>query len=1493
MFSNFKWSPFYVFKLRNGGPISSLQEWRIQVLDGILGGIFILWLAALVGGINNVLIEYRDSGSLIKNSDSIALLTITVYVVSTALLAFITFNRKLKFKLRAGILLLTLYVLGTIGMLLTSFSGDGRIFLFAFVILAGVFCDLRVSLTAFFITVLTLIVIGYLQISGTLTVPPEWQVNAALPGAWISGGIILIFLSIAILISISYLLQALDSSLVNVRQALQREQRLSQILRTVSEVNQLTTRVKDKQSLLQGACNLLKSDRGYAFAWIVLMGADKSLRLGAYAGDDVDESKFNFEFGDQLSSPACIETAIRTRKYVHVAPSEGEDACKACPRRVNHPNRTAIALPLLHHDQVLGALVVDYDDPSLVFDEQEISLLQELADNLAYALKNIEASKRLNVYASRQRFLNEVNQMALTAVDLDSMMEGFVSKLKAELNADDYYFILWDESKNGPSKYIGSESVQKALQEYPSLQPDDRSFSRSILDEGRVLAITDIKNTPYISPHLAEDFEARSAIGLPLIAADRRLGVLVYGYRESHIFTAEEMELAEQASYQFALAVLKVILNEETRLKAAELEQLYSSAKDMASSLLDSTTLLVKFARHMTEALKVTSTNITSFNHATNRMKVVAEYWSESAAPGEIQSDLGVEYTYEDYATVMHAMMQGKEIVVHANDKGITHAEHEQFLSYQIKSMMFVPIMSRGQLLGTVEIWESRKHRDFSQADIHLALAMASHAASVIESAKLYEKMERHDSFIRALFENSAEGVAVLSINGKFNYISPTEERILGYDVQTTKIQNYLDVVHPADASIARSAFQTCLRNPGELILAEYRAKHQDGSWRYLEVSMKNLTNDPNVGGVVANFRDITERKQTAMALEQREAHFRALIENSAEGVAILDNQGKLTYLAPAEKDLSGYDPEELVGTSVFDKMHPEDAERLRTIFVESLNIPSRAVSFEYRARHKNGEWQYFDATGNNLLHDPSVQGIVVNYRNITTRKQTEQALKESQDRLFSIITTAPNGIIVIDSFSRIVLMNPAAERIFVCSSLNMLGKDLSLLMPERYRTSHHRLVEAFGDHGVSNRRIGRYETLYGQRTTGEEFPMEAFISKYEMNGDKFYTVTLQDITERKQDEDNLRRRAEELQQLASVSSGLRIAMNVSEIIPLVVRHAVDIVSGHYGTIYLLEEGTGNLASPGWYSVDKGEDINATGEPLLRHAMGKGITGHVAKTGEIYITEDIHHDPIAYLLPDEKELLRYAHSGISLPLLSREKVIGVLHIRLTTAHTFSKTEIRLLTAIAEMAGNALHRATLYEQTLFQAEELARAYDSTLSGWARALELRDELTEGHTRRVTELTLELARAMNIPETELVQIRRGAILHDIGKMGIPDSILNKPGPLAAHEQRIMRMHPQYAYEMLSFIPFLQSALDIPFCHHEWWNGEGYPRGLKGEEIPLSARIFSVVDVWDALTSDRPYRAAWTPERTLNYLQDGSGKQFEPRVVEAFLSLIKSRQP
>jgi putative nucleotidyltransferase with HDIG domain len=185
-------------------------------------------------------------------------------------------------------------------------------------------------------------------------------------------------------------------------------------------------------------------------------------------------------------------------------------------------------------------------------------------------------------------------------------------------------------------------------------------------------------------------------------------------------------------------------------------------------------------------------------------------------------------------------------------------------------------------------------------------------------------------------------------------------------------------------------------------------------------------------------------------------------------------------------------------------------------------------------------------------------------------------------------------------------------------------------------------------------------------------------------------------------------------------------------------------------------------------------------------------------------------------------------------------------------------------------------------------ELTLAYDTTLEGWARALELRDLETEGHTQRVTELAIRLARAMGVPEAELVHMRRGALLHDIGKMGIPDSILLKPGKLTDEEWQIMRRHPVYVFEMLLPIRYLRPALDIPYCHHEKWDGTGYPRGLRGEEIPLAARIFAVADVWDALRSDRPYRKAWSDEKALKYIREQAGKHFDPRVVEVFLQML-----
>jgi putative nucleotidyltransferase with HDIG domain len=250
-------------------------------------------------------------------------------------------------------------------------------------------------------------------------------------------------------------------------------------------------------------------------------------------------------------------------------------------------------------------------------------------------------------------------------------------------------------------------------------------------------------------------------------------------------------------------------------------------------------------------------------------------------------------------------------------------------------------------------------------------------------------------------------------------------------------------------------------------------------------------------------------------------------------------------------------------------------------------------------------------------------------------------------------------------------------------------------------------------------------------------------------------------------------------------------------------------------------------------------------------------------------------------------------SYFGVPLIAKGKVKGVLEIFNRTPLKPNGEWLDFLKALAEQAAIAIDNAMLFEGLTRSNFELALAYDDTIEGWSRALDLRDKETEGHSLRVTEKTLELARSFGMNQDELVQIRWGALLHDIGKMGIPDGILLKPGPLTVEEWVLMKKHPTMAYELLSPIHYLRLALDIPYCHHEKWDGTGYPRGLKGEQIPLAARIFAIIDVWDALRSDRPYRPAWSKEKTIKHIQLGSGTHFDPQVVKTFFLDIDINAP
>ena len=381
-------------------------------------------------------------------------------------------------------------------------------------------------------------------------------------------------------------------------------------------------------------------------------------------------------------------------------------------------------------------------------------------------------------------------------------------------------------------------------------------------------------------------------------------------------------------------------------------------------------------------------------------------------------------------------------------------------------------------------------------------------------------------------------------------------------------------------------------------------------------------------------------------------------------------------------------------------------------------------------------------------------------------------------------------------------------------------------------------------------------------------------------NGDRqLLEGFITDITDWKVAEEQIQRQVRRFQALRAIDTAISAGPDLHFTLGIVLEQIMSQLSVDAAAILLYHPETQGLV----YEATRGFRTDSVLHSRLR--MGKGFAGRAAQT-----QKTIHIPDLSVMNEDENQPLPIEAEGFKIyygvPLIAKGSVKGVLEIFLRTDRPVEPDRLEFLEALAGQAAIAVDNSSLFEQLQDSNTELSIAYDATLEGWAKALELRDRETVGHAHRVIEMTLRVADRIGIRSESLQHIRRGALLHDIGKMGIPDSILLKPGPLTPSEWEIMRQHPVHAYEMLKTIDYLQPALEIPYCHHEKWDGNGYPRGLKGKNIPISARIFAVVDVWDALTSDRPYRCAWPEHLALEYIHMESGRHFDPQVVNAFFS-------
>lgn len=360
---------------------------------------------------------------------------------------------------------------------------------------------------------------------------------------------------------------------------------------------------------------------------------------------------------------------------------------------------------------------------------------------------------------------------------------------------------------------------------------------------------------------------------------------------------------------------------------------------------------------------------------------------------------------------------------------------------------------------------------------------------------------------------------------------------------------------------------------------------------------------------------------------------------------------------------------------------------------------------------------------------------------------------------------------------------------------------------------------------------------------------------------------------------DYLKDRQSQLGALMGVGRAINSSLGLNRVLEEVMDTLIELMRAERGFL-MLREPTGELV----VRIARGiAHVNLEEETFK---VSRTIVRRVAESGEAILTTNAQEDP--RFIGQVSVAAFQLRSILCAPLKIKDDLIGVIYVdNRARAGIFQENDLGLITAFADQAAVAIDNARLFDDLQAKNRELEEAYQATLEGWVQALDMRDKETVGHTQRVTILTQRLARSMGVSDEELVHITRGALLHDIGKMAISDIILRKPAKLTDEERAVMQKHPEHAYEMLKRIEFLYPAIHIPYCHHEKWDGTGYPRRLKGEEIPFPARIFPVIDVYDALVSDRPYRKAIPVDQVKEMIRMDSGTHFDPQVVEAFLAM------
>lgn len=656
----------------------------------------------------------------------------------------------------------------------------------------------------------------------------------------------------------------------------------------------------------------------------------------------------------------------------------------------------------------------------------------------------------------------------------------------------------------------------------------------------------------------------------------------------------------------------------------------------------------------------------------------------------------------------------------------------------------------------------------------------------------------------------------------------------------------------------------------------------------------------------------LIKRKWAEERLSSSEKKYRALAENIPNVVFQCKNDERYTFIYLNEPilELTGYCKEEFLenGLSFFDLYHPEDRERIPKPSVKNqTHINHRPYHVSYRIKHCSGEWRWVDEWGTGVINEKGeveyIEGIMID---ITSRKQYERE-RETIIIVSAALRQATNRHEILSTIldQMIELLNAGGAFIAIPDSYNggtliemgrgVIGNSYSGMKIPQGRGASGWVIEnrlpylnnqaqsdpifyrpdILGEHQcVAAVPLIAHEQSIGalwlaRKTEIADQDLKLLSAIADIAANAIHRITLHEQTEKQ---------LNHLLALHQIDLAITTNFDLEDTLNIILSHVCTELKVDAASILLLNE-FDNLE----YAAGLGFKTEHIKHTDLK--IGDGIAGRAAlekSTASSLDLELVSQDRSRISLITDEGFA----SHIATPLLIKGQVKGVLEVFHQSPQNPDSKWFDYFETLATQTMIAIENANLLKTLQIKNEELTLAYDATIEGWSRALDLRDHETEGHTQRVTEMALKLADQMGMSQTDKADMRRGALLHDIGKMGVPDAILHKPGDLTETEWKIMREHPTLAYRMLSPITYLNRALDISYYHHEKWDGTGYPHGLKGEEIPLAARVFAIVDVFDALTSNRPYRKAWTYETAYQYIESQAGKHFDPEIVKVFLA-------